>query len=132
MSTRQREKAPDLCRECGASWDCEHSQRKPEKPRPTPIVKELTALAEAADKTAAQTAKRLTWREYADQILARVFNGGDHEPSPKEIFDAYPFGMRKYHPYKVWLKQVAWWKAGCPDKRRRPVSEPLPGQGALL
>jgi hypothetical protein len=25
----------------------------------------------------------------------------------KALFDAYPFGERKYHPYKIWLDEIA-------------------------
>lgn len=35
-------------------------------------------------------------------------------PAPevaKAVFDAYPFGERKYHPYKVWLAVVREWQA---------------------
>jgi hypothetical protein len=29
----------------------------------------------------------------------------------RAVREAYPFGERKYHPYKVWLATVREWKA---------------------
>lgn len=51
----------------------------------------------------------------ADAILADVFRklpkDAPEEAVNKAIFDAYPFGERRYHPYKVWLDRVRHWKA---------------------
>lgn len=77
------------------------------------------------------------WRDRADNVLRRVYDAAaleDRKPTPKEIFDAYPFGMRKYEPYKIWLEQKKRWARGLP-LRKRPVEkapEPLPGQESLL
>jgi len=51
-----------------------------------------------------------TWRDSARPIIAKVLE--DHKDSePKErqkaLKEAYPFGERKYHPYKVWLNEIA-------------------------
>ena len=43
-----RTKAPDLCPDCGASWDCEHSARKPEKRAPDEADRIAGQFAEAA------------------------------------------------------------------------------------
>ncbi len=78
-------------------------------------------------------AKPATWRDAADAVLRDLFI--DRLPTDQEIFDAYPFDMRKYHPYKVWCKQVRWWKNGCPVKSHAgPVrrTQPLPGQAVLI
>jgi hypothetical protein len=70
------------------------------------------------------------WRDTADARLRPLFAGG-RQPTRRELIDAYPFGPRKYHPYKMWLEQVRWFKAGCPDRRRRKESKPLKGQERL-
>lgn len=54
----------------------------------------------------------MTWREVAYKVLAEVF-GKDtrYQPTRKQLIAAYPFGMRKYWPYKCWLRAVREWKA---------------------
>ena len=74
-----------------------------------------------------------SWRDASNVVLRRLFV--DRLPTDQEIFDAYPFGMRQYWPYKVWREQVRWWKAGCPVKSHAgPIrrTHPLPGQEVLL
>lgn len=74
------------------------------------------------------------WRTISDRVLAPLFEGG-REPTKRELRDAYPFGERKYWPYKIWLEEVHWFERGCPPKSRRKdarQNEPLPGQKALL
>jgi hypothetical protein len=49
------------------------------------------------------------WRHRANQIIALVVkenpNLSEHELR-KKLSDAYPFGERKNHPYKIWLSAV--------------------------
>lgn len=72
------------------------------------------------------------WRLRARQVLTPMFEDGG-EPTRRELVAAYPFGMRTYTPYKIWLEEVRWFKAGCPDKTRIPAGAvPLPGQEPLL
>ena len=71
-----------------------------------------------------------SWKESASRTLEPLFKDG-RQPTKQELYDAYPFGMREYTPYKVWLEQIDWFKRGCPGYRRQQV-EPLPGQEALL
>lgn len=72
------------------------------------------------------------WRVVANERLAPLFADGKR-PTEVEIHDAYPFGMRKYTPYKLWLEQVRWWKAGCPQPLpARADRTPLVGQEAML
>lgn len=130
MARRQREATPDLCAVCGASWDCEHTARKPER-RKEPD--DADRIAADMAQYAKENSVHVTWREAADFVLARLFDNGNFTPSPQEIKDAYPFGIRKHYPYKVWCEQVRWWKAGCPDKRyRKPSPKPLSGQERLF
>lgn len=74
-----------------------------------------------------------SWRAHANQVLADLFADG-HVPTKAEIFNAYPFGMREYTPYKIWLEQVKWWQAGCPARpeRIRPAAPVPEGQAVLL
>jgi hypothetical protein len=50
-----------------------------------------------------------TWRERAAPIIAYVLHANAGKPEKvirKALRDAYPFGERKYWPYKVWLDEV--------------------------
>jgi hypothetical protein len=50
-----------------------------------------------------------TWRQIAAPIITKVLkdNKGKSEGEIKRaLFDAYPFGMRKHHPYKIWLDEI--------------------------
>lgn len=50
------------------------------------------------------------WREHARPIIARVLaetKGKPENEIRKALRDAYPFGPREYHPYKIWLDEVA-------------------------
>jgi len=50
-----------------------------------------------------------TWRDSCKPIIARVIKeneGKSEKEIRKAISDAYPFGERKYHPYKIWLDEV--------------------------
>lgn len=51
----------------------------------------------------------LTWREHARPIVWRVIqeNAGKTEKEIRAaLFDAYPYGQRKHHPYKIWLDEI--------------------------
>lgn len=50
------------------------------------------------------------WRNIARPIIRRVIqeNAGKPEADVRRALRvAYPFGMKKYHPYKVWLDEIA-------------------------
>lgn len=50
------------------------------------------------------------WRDYARPIIARVLKenaGADEQTIKRALKDAYPFGQREYHPYKIWLDEIA-------------------------
>jgi hypothetical protein len=52
---------------------------------------------------------RETWRERARPIIAEVIErvGREDENALRvALRDAYPFGPRKYYPYKAWLAEV--------------------------
>lgn len=49
------------------------------------------------------------WRRRVQGAIAKCL--AEHNPQTaaefrKVVFDYYPFGMRKYTPYKVWLEEV--------------------------
>ena len=51
----------------------------------------------------------MSWREHASPIIARVLaetQGQDEKQIRKALRDAYPYGERKYHPYKIWCDEV--------------------------
>jgi hypothetical protein len=50
-----------------------------------------------------------SWREIAAPIISKVLRETEGQPKPivdKALFDAYPFGQRAYHPYKIWLDEI--------------------------
>lgn len=66
-----------------------------------------------------------TWRDRARPIIAGVIEThgtADMKTLRTLLWQAYPFGEKKYHPYKVWLKL----------KRPAPRHDPLPGQMTLF
>ena len=50
-----------------------------------------------------------TWRKDAAPIVARVLadtHGKSEREIRKALHDAYPFGPREMHPYKIWLSEI--------------------------
>ena len=50
-----------------------------------------------------------SWREYCKPIIARVLEenkGADEKIIRQALKNAYPFGPREYHPYKIWLDEI--------------------------
>lgn len=52
----------------------------------------------------------MTRAEECNLILVRIFRPGHPMPDRRTLLDAYPYGQRKYWPYKVWCRQVRAWK----------------------
>jgi hypothetical protein len=51
----------------------------------------------------------MSWRDYARPIIQQVLKetkGQDEKVIRKALRDAYPFGARQYHPYKIWLDEI--------------------------
>ena len=49
------------------------------------------------------------WRERSAQVICKVIKDNPKATIKglhKKISKAYPFGERKYHPYKIWLDEV--------------------------
>ena len=73
------------------------------------------------------------WRERAAPIVAKILEKSKHR-TPKEINaalrDAYPFGERKYQPYKIWLDEIQRQRGFKTAKRPlTTVKAPDPNQG---
>jgi len=50
-----------------------------------------------------------TWRDRARPIIFEVIEQvgkEDMKSLRKALRDAYPWGERKYHPYKIWLDEI--------------------------
>ncbi len=50
------------------------------------------------------------WREHSRPIIARVLAETAGQPEAdvrRALSDAYPFGPKSHHPYKVWLSEIA-------------------------
>ena len=50
-----------------------------------------------------------SWRKSAREVITKVVEENPDasiEELRKLVSDAYPFGERKYHPYKMWLSAV--------------------------
>lgn len=61
------------------------------------------------------------WAERADAVLAGLFGSVVGQPTRQQLIEAYPFGERRYWPYKVWLRRVKAFKAA----RRVGLTWPL-------
>lgn len=52
----------------------------------------------------------MSWRDEAAPIIYKVLQETKGKPE-KEIRqalrEAYPFGARKWHPYKIWLSEIS-------------------------
>ncbi len=56
-----------------------------------------------------------SWRRHSAPIITRIVAEFPEGPDRKvALHDAYPFGERKYHPYKIWLDEIA------RQERRKP------------
>jgi hypothetical protein len=76
------------------------------------------------------------WREIAKPIISAVLDdlrGEDSRTIRKALRDAYPFGERRYHPYKIWCDEVAV-QLGTKKHKGRPLvtHEPDPNQPELF
>ena len=74
-----------------------------------------------------------SWRDVAAPIIARVLEDTkDCTPEMRRfaLRDAYPFGMRRYHPYKIWLDEI---KRQTGKKKPAQFVKPVdPLQGGLF
>lgn len=81
------------------------------------------------------------WRRTAAAIVARVLKENEGKTGPeikKALSAAYPYGQRKYHPYKIWLSECArqlgrnqMFKSRVPGRRQLMSIDPDPRQETL-
>lgn len=80
----------------------------------------------------------MSWRDRARPIIAAVINEvgcDDMKRLRKAISDAYPFGFREMHPYKIWCDEVRRQLGlkSVKDRKGLPVEKkPLDGQEELF
>lgn len=82
----------------------------------------------------------MSWRDRARPIIERVPRETEGQPARdvrQALRDAYPFGPRTHHPYKVWCDEIARQQGRKPPlgtrgvKRLGPI-EADPRQGDLF
>lgn len=73
-----------------------------------------------------------SWRDLALQAMfavhaAQLQSGANPQQIADAIDKAYPFGERRYWPYKAWLSARKWFFAhkGLPNKRVKPKADLL-------
>ncbi len=62
-----------------------------------------------AEHRVEQNPMRSTWRDSANKVINRVFADypdATEQEMRKHLRDAYPFGERAMHPYKIWCDAV--------------------------
>lgn len=69
-----------------------------------------------------------SWRDSARPIIAKALADTQGQPEAeikKALFDAYPFGQRAMHPYKIWLNEIKRQRSPVMGKTRKqtPVDE---------
>jgi hypothetical protein len=75
------------------------------------------------------------WRTRATPIIAEVIarvGREDERALRKALFDAYPFGERRMHPYKIWCDEVRRSLEGRQHRRPPPPDPISPGQLPLF
>lgn len=51
----------------------------------------------------------MSWRDTSREIIRQVLKDNAGKPEKeikKALREAYPFGPRQYHPYKIWLDEI--------------------------
>lgn len=67
------------------------------------------------------------WRDIARPIIERVLKdteGQDEKKIRKALREAFPFGERRYYPYKVWLDEIRVQRGLKKKKPRRQYVDP--------
>lgn len=74
----------------------------------------------------------LTWRDHARPIIAKVIREigtEDIQALRKALREAYPFGERKYHPYRIWCDEI---RVQLGEKTHGRTKEEIPGQTEMF
>jgi hypothetical protein len=74
----------------------------------------------------------MSWRDHAAPIIKAVVDKYSHDPImlKAKLREAYPYGQRKYHPYKIWLDEIKR-QLGTKEIKVKRVDQ-IEGQGLLL
>lgn len=75
-----------------------------------------------------------SWRDVARPIIDRILRetkGEDEKTIKQALFDAYPFGERRFHPYKVWLDEIRRQRGLKRTRTHRKIESPE-NQGDLF
>jgi hypothetical protein len=70
----------------------------------------------------------MSWRDRARPIIAAVLaemEGKSLKEKRAALREAFPFGPRQYHPYKIWLSECAY-QLGLKKPKTRQKNAPLP------
>lgn len=70
---------------------------------------------------------RKSWRDIARPIIHRVLEetrGQDEKNVREALRNAYPFGQRSLHPYKIWLSEIKVQKKERQFGRRPDLQNP--------
>lgn len=67
----------------------------------------------------------MSWRDRAKPIITEVLERVKESPrkeQKKALREAYPFGERKFWPYKVWLSEIKRQREGWTpyDRKKKP------------
>jgi hypothetical protein len=73
----------------------------------------------------------MRWREHAAPIITNVIKeyGHDQKLLKTKLREAYPYGERAYHPYKIWCDEIRR-QLGTKKVKCKIVEQP--GQGRLF
>ena len=75
-----------------------------------------------------------TWRQIAAPIIHQVLEdtkGLPEKEIKKALREAYPFGQRAMHPYKIWLDEIKK-QRGLKPRKAHGSNEPGPNQLKLF
>lgn len=68
--------------------------------------------------------RQRSWRSRAAEIIGLVLEETRGRPEAEirqALFDAYPFGERRYHPYKIWLDEINRQRKVATDFKSTPL-----------
>ena len=68
-----------------------------------------------------------TWRDHCKPIIHKVLEdtkGKTEKEIKKALHDAYPYGQRNNHPYKIWCNEIRK-QRGLDRKEQNPNQEEL-------
>lgn len=68
------------------------------------------------------------WREISMQVVSEVLEktkGQSESEIRKALREAYPFGQRSLHPYKVWVSEIKRQGKGKFSKKKPEPHRPL-------